>query len=117
MDELFRIDDSRMPVLLGSALKVPGYAYPAWGIPAGFYRKTSDDLYAVEWEGGSPRQMQYVIDAITRTGLGNFSQMLRNSNAAVVSHLVQQTDGRVSYLEPGAGVSTVVAYQKMIDDR
>jgi SAM-dependent methyltransferase len=114
--EPFRIDDSRIPVILGSALKVPSYAYPNWGIPEGHYRPESDDLYSVEWEGGSKRQMEYVVEAIKRTGLGNFSQMLRDGNAEKVSHIVQEKRGKVNYLEPGAGVSTINVYKKLLED-
>lgn len=114
--EPFRIDDSRIPVTLGSALKVPSYAYNNWGIPVGQYRIESADCYTDEWEGGSPRQMEYVVEAIKKSGLGNFSQMLRDSNAKVVSHIIGKIDEKVNYLEPGAGVSTVNLYQKMSDD-
>jgi SAM-dependent methyltransferase len=111
--EPFRIDDSRMPLLLGSALKVPSYAYKNWGIPEGKYRQESEDLYACEWEGGSSKQMEYVIEAITRTGLGNFSQLLRDRNADVVSDLINESSEKINYLEPGAGVSTINLYEKM----
>jgi len=102
----FSIDDSNMPVRLGSALRVPSYAYGAWGIPEGMHRDSSDALYESEWRGGSPRQMQYVIDATTSAGLGNYSGMLRNAAAETVSRIVKSSDGRVNILEPGAGVST-----------
>ncbi len=122
MHEPFRIDDSGMPLRLGSALRVPSYAYSNWGIPEGKYRKESDELYSVEWEGGSPRQMQYVIDAITRTGLGNYSQILRDANARIVSAAVEmmlsgsrESRGRIYILEPGFGVSTVNAVDEMLE--
>ncbi|MBL7160257.1 MAG: hypothetical protein ISS93_00185 [Candidatus Aenigmarchaeota archaeon] len=114
--EPFRIDDSRMPVLLGSATKIPSYAYPNWGIPPGRYRDKSDDLYSVEWKGGSPRQMQYVIDAVTRAGLGNYSVMLRDAAAESVSDIVKRKKGRVNIFEPGAGVSTEVIYKKLYEE-
>lgn len=114
--EPFRIDDSGMPVSLGSALKVPSYAYQNWGIPEGAYRLESEDLYGVEWKGGSQKQMEYVKEAITSTGLGNFSQMLRDASANVVSHLVRTTKERINYLEPGAGVSTVNVVDRLIRD-
>jgi SAM-dependent methyltransferase len=116
--EHFRINDSRMPVSLGSALKVPYYAFPNWGIPQdAYYKMKGDELYACEWQGGTPQQMQYVVEAITRTGLGNFSQMLRDKNAEIVTHLVQnQFKGkRVNYIEPGAGVSTVNVAEKLLN--
>ncbi len=116
MSEMFRIDDSNMPVALGSALRVPSYAYRNWGIPEGRYRKESADCYAIEWEGGSPLQMQYVVEAITKTGLGNFSQLLRDKNAEVVSSIVKNSNKRINYLEPGAGVSTVDLYRRLEKD-
>jgi len=115
--EMFRIDDSRMPVRLGSALRVPSYAYDNWGIPLGAYRIESDACYTGEWREGSPQQMQYVIDAVLEAGLGNNSQILRDSCARVVSHLVKKTltdpgsnrpgKKKIHYLDIGAGVSTV----------
>jgi len=111
--EPFRIDDSRMPVRLGSALKVPSYAYANWGIPEGQYRCQSDELYSAEWEGGSPNQMQVVIDSITRTGLGNYSQKLRDGAAEAVLRYVSSHDGRVTIVEPGAGVSTVCTCKRL----
>ncbi len=116
MPEIFQIDDSRMNVALGDARRVPSFAYKNWGIPEGAYRTESEDLYAIEWEGGSAKQMEYVIEALKFSGMENFSQMLRDKNAEVVSHLIGKTGERVNYLEPGAGVSTVNLYKKMIAD-
>ncbi len=112
-DEVF---SPLMPVRLGSALRVPSYAYSNWGIPEGEFRERSDDAYRMEWEGGSPRQMKYVIEATEAAGLQNFPQILRNANAAAVSKLVQEMMGTVNYLECGAGVSTVNVYEKLLAD-
>ncbi len=119
------INDSQMPVRLGSALKVPSYAYPNWGVegPEGLLRTESDRGYEVEWlgldgKGGSAQQMKYVIEAITSTGLGNYSQMLRDNGARVVSWLVRNGNfpERVNYLESGAGVSTEFVVKQLLAD-
>jgi SAM-dependent methyltransferase len=116
MTQPFSIDDSRMPIRLGSALRVPSYAYKNWGIQEGEYRITSDAAYTMEWESGSDRQMNYVVDSIKRTGMGNFSQILRDSTAEVVAYRVRDIlsskreglfNGEVQLMDVGAGVSTV----------
>lgn len=99
-----------MPLRLGSALRVPSYAYHNWGIQSGEYREESDRQYEIEWAVGSTRQMQYVEDAVNISGMGNFSQMLRDANARTVSRLLEDMPGKVSYLETGAGVSTLTLY-------
>ncbi len=117
--------DTRLPVRLGSALRVPSYAYPLWGIkgPERMLRRESERGYEVEWlgldgKGGSPQQMKYVVQAITATGLGNYSQMLRDKGAEIVSFLVREVfKGRkVRYLETGAGVSTETVIKKLKAD-
>ena len=122
MSELFRIDDSRMPLRLGSALRVPSYAYPNWGIPLGAYRIESDTTYTSEWREGSPRQMQYVIDAVLEAGFGNNSQILRDSCARVVAQEVRRLSekpairGRINCMDIGAGVSTVNIFDAIPDN-
>src|SRR3989338_8082551 len=122
--EKYQIDDSRMPVRLGSALRVPSYAYGIWGIkgPELALRRESERGYQVEWLGfdgkGSPQQMRYVVEAITATGLGNYSQMLRDKGAEIVSFLVKEflKGKKVRYLETGAGVSTETVIRKLSQD-
>ncbi len=109
---LYEIDDSEMPVRLGSALRVPVHAYRVWGIrgyPVGL-RKLSEEAYTVEWENGSPRQMQYVSDAMKRAGYGDFPQMLREANAKEVARLVRARKGSVNICDVGAGLSTVAIF-------
>ncbi len=103
------------PVRLGSALRVPSYAHRNWNI-RGQLRQESEDAYQVEWAGGSPRQMQYVIEAVVRSGMGNYSQMLRDANARMVSRLARDKRGRINYLETGAGVSTLTVYDQLTQD-
>jgi SAM-dependent methyltransferase len=98
---------------LGDKRRVPSYAYRNWGLKEGMWRTESEKLYESEWAAGSPKQMQYVVDAITNSGLGNFSQMLRDINADAVTHIVNRAKSVVKYFEPGAGVSTVNVYQKL----
>jgi len=124
--EMFRIDDSRMPVRLGSALRVPSYAYPNWGIPIGAYRIDSDACYTGEWKEGSPQQMQYVIDAVLEAGFGNNSQILRDSCAKVVANdvktilnnlkLKKPGKKKIFYTDIGAGISTVNVFDAIDDD-
>ncbi|MBI3190768.1 class I SAM-dependent methyltransferase [archaeon] len=115
--QLYEIDSSRMPLTLGSALRVPSYAYKNWGVYGGnWLREESDRQYELEWKGGSPKQMQNVVKAITESGLGNYSQMLRDANASVVSEILKKSEEKINYLELGAGVSTVNLYRKMIND-
>jgi SAM-dependent methyltransferase len=114
----FEIDSSRMPVCLGSALRVPSYSYPDWGIEGNenWLSEESDRQYEIEWKGGSKKQMEYVIEAITESGLGNYSQMLRDANAELVSKVVNGSKERVNYMELSAGVSTVNVYQRLQKD-
>lgn len=123
--ERYWLDDSEMPIRLGSALRVPSYAYHSWGIkgPEKSLRRESERGYEVEWlgldgKGGSPQQMKYVAEAITSTGLGNYSQMLRDKGAEIVSFFVREIfKGRqVRYLETGAGVSTEAVIKKLKDE-
>ena len=122
MSELFRIDDSRMPLRLGSALRVPSYAYPNWGIPLGAYRIESDTTYTSEWREGSSRQMQYVIDAVLEAGFGNNSQILRDSCARVVAHRVRKMiknaalKRKINIMDVGAGVSTINIFDAIADN-
>ena len=45
----FEIDSSRMPLRLGSALRVPSYAYHSWDIPIAVdYTKERDRQYEME---------------------------------------------------------------------
>jgi SAM-dependent methyltransferase len=112
----YAIDDSGMPLRLGSALRVPAYAYPDWGIPKGRHRKESDAAYFVEWEGGSERQMGYVIESTKRAKLQNFPQILRDANSKVVAAAVRMTPGRVYIVEPGFGGSTITLFDELGPD-
>ncbi len=109
----FKLKDNKKVPKLGDVRRVPSYAYPNWGLNEGLWKKESEEAYETEWKSGSPRQMQYVVEAITRSGLGNFSQMLRDINADVITYLISKAKERVNYLEIGAGVSTVNVYQKL----
>lgn len=108
-----RFKDAPNVPRLGDVRRVPDYAYPHWGLPKGNYIEESDDAYRSEWESGSPRQMAVVVEAVTESGLGNFSQMLRDVNSNSVAALVGSSNKRLNYLEVGAGVSTVNTYQEL----
>lgn len=100
---------------LGDPRRVPSYAYPNWGLTTGAYRTESDGFYVSEWEGGSPKQMEVVVKAITESGLGNFSQMLRDANTRAVAALVRRSGVRLNYMEFGAGESTRQICQYLIE--
>ncbi|MBI2085239.1 MAG: methyltransferase domain-containing protein [Candidatus Aenigmarchaeota archaeon] len=115
---MYQIDDSRMPVRLGSALRVPKHAYGAWGIKGDSdeLRKLSEEAYTVEWVNGSPRQMQYVSDAMRRAGYKDFPQMLRDANANEVARLVRNRKGLVNVFDVGAGLSTISIFNALDED-
>jgi len=79
--QLFSLDDSRMPLRLGSALRVPSYAYPKWGIPYGSYREESDACYMSEWAGGTKSQVECVRAALAEAGMLDYTNMLRQAAA------------------------------------
>lgn len=109
------------PVRLGSALRVPSYAYRNWGIegPEEVLRAYSDAAYQIEWKEGTPKQMEYVIEAAETAALGNCSAMLRDMQAKTIHSILllpkMKKKRRVNYTEPGAGGSTVVLYQYLKD--
>ncbi|MBI4167978.1 MAG: hypothetical protein HY515_03410 [Candidatus Aenigmarchaeota archaeon] len=118
MTNLYEIDDSRMPLRLGSALRVPSYAYSKWGINGNeeYLRKLSEEAYRAEWADGSPRQMQYVSAAMQNSGYGDFPQILRKANARAVSRLVKKFPGKVVIADVGAGESTVTIFDRLEDE-
>ena len=101
---------------LGDPRRVASYAYPNWELKNGLYRRKSEIFYAFEWKEGSKIQMQTVEDAIVASGLGNFSQTLRDINARAISHIVNKSESKVNYLEVGAGVSTVDVIKRLYND-
>lgn len=118
MTQIYEIDDSRMPLRLGSALRVPSYAYSNWGIHdhEADLRRLSEEAYSAEWADGSPRQMQYVSDAMQRAGYGDFPQVLRKANASAVSRLIKKFPGNVVIADVGAGESTVTIFDNLEDE-
>lgn len=110
-----QFDSSPLPLTLGSPLRVPSYAYTNWGIHGDEQdlMYASEEAYRVEWEHGSPKQMQYVTDAITRAGYFDFPQILRTSNAKAVSRVVKGIPGKFSITDVGAGLSTVDIFDEL----
>jgi hypothetical protein len=111
------------PAVPGSGLRNPASAYDAFDITGNeeVLRPASDRAYAIEWEGGTPAQMNYVIEAAQTAGLGNCSKMLRDLQArTVLAALAMERFRdlkRVNYLEPGAGMSTVELYKWLISKK
>ncbi|MBI2133498.1 class I SAM-dependent methyltransferase [Candidatus Woesearchaeota archaeon] len=101
---------------LGDPRRAPAYCYGEWGVKKGIYRRKSDALYRAEWEGGSQRQMDMVVEASKLAGLGDYPQMLRDYFAQAVSTIERQRKTRSNLLEIGAGISTVNAYEQLIRD-
>ena len=108
------------PAPLGSALRVPSYSYPFFDIEGDEtdLRKASDRAYEVEWGEGTPRQMEYVIEASKAAGLSSCSDILRDSQALVVYNILNlprlESGRRINYTEPGGGVSTERVYDFLI---
>lgn len=100
---------SRYLITLGSPIGVPSYAFRNWRITGNELRlrSMSEKRYESEWKAGSPRQMQYVSDAIKEAGYADFPNMIRNETAKKVSELMKNYIGRTSILDVGAGLSTV----------
>jgi len=99
-------DNPDTPLILGTALRVPSYAYENWGIPIGDFREESDAAYAIEWKKGGDNQMDNVILALKTAGMDNYSQELRDANTKFVKAYMKRNPGKVNYLEVGFGVST-----------
>lgn len=117
MDQKYSIDDSRMPMVLGSALRVPSYSYPLWGIPdSAETREQSDREYEIEWKGGSLQQMQYVTDSIRMAGYSDFPQMVRNSAVREVREAIRSERGPIFITDIGAGLSSVALYDALEPD-
>ncbi len=112
---MYEINYPQMPLRLGSALRVPSYAYRNWGVcgDEAELRGLSEAAYRDEWEGGSPKQVQYVSSAITRAGYGDFPQLLRDANAKAIAGLVKKFDGSVVIADMGAGESTVAIFDSL----
>ena len=101
--QLFSLDDSRMPLRLGSALRVPSYAYPKWGIPYGSYREESDACYMSEWAGGTKSQVECVRAALAEAGMLDYTNMLRQAAAQEIAGRVRDYEGQVNILDIGGG--------------
>lgn len=118
----YSIDDSSFPLRLGSPLRTPHYGWRNWGIDMMEYLelvKGSDELYSIEWKGGSPRQMQYVIEAtkgMEHNGKA-YGDILRDSAAEKVRELCQKKNGIIRILDIGAGVSTERIFDALPDDK
>ena len=110
------------PAMPGSALRNPAYSYENWGIEGGdlALRVASDSAYHKEWQEGTPKQMEYVIEAAETAGIGNCSNMLRELQCRTIHEILKlprlARKKRIRYTEPGAGVSTVMVYKHLIDN-
>ena len=82
-----RLAKLKPPVVLGSALRVPSYAYKYWGIKPGEFRKESEAAYAVEFVEASSDWIGYVSAAANEAGLGDAAQMLRDRTARLVAYI------------------------------
>ena len=110
-----------IPVKLGSVLRTPRYGWVNWAVPE--YLKPcllelGDSAYEVEWKGGSKRQIEYVAETAKRAGLGDANQRLRERAGEFVCEAIRKKskDGRVYYVEPGAGLSTLVVVDRLEEE-
>ncbi|MCE1246834.1 MAG: hypothetical protein LWY06_09330 [Firmicutes bacterium] len=113
--ESFSIDDSRMPLRLGSALRIPSYAWENWSITgdADLLHEASEWAYQDEWKGGSDRQIRYLAESAKMAGNPGNLGILREACAQAVKKAVKKSEGRVYLADIGAGLSTTVIYEAL----
>lgn len=111
----YEVDAPGMPIRLGSALRVPSYAYPNWSIVGdeSLLFEASEREYESEWKDGSAAQISYIQEAAKRAGNPGNLPMLRNACADVVSKLAQRIKGKINIMDVGAGLSAIVMCEKL----
>ena len=118
-------DDTRLPIKLGSPLKVPHYAWSDWGI---IYHnenefeelvRMSENGYEQEWMSTCEEGHKDISLASERAGLGDANEKLNEQNAQIVSKLVKYFNNDVKILDLGAGVgaTTVKIFEKLEDNK
>jgi SAM-dependent methyltransferase len=96
------------PFIIGSALRVPSYAYVKWNIRGhpGQLREDSLTVYQDEFGDTSPAWMASVVEAARRGGIGDRPQILRQAvgrTAAKVTEQMLQKQPYVRLLDVGCG--------------
>jgi len=101
-------DESKMPITLGSPLRVPKCAWKSWGISwSGEVElreliKASEDAYRAEWDIGAGRH-DVVAQASVNAGFGNNNQYLREAAAQYINWNITRYNDNVNILDVGAG--------------
>lgn len=84
------------PFIIGSALRVPSYAYENWDI-SGDQRELSLTAYQDEFAETSPEWMKSVVEAANKGGIGNRPQMLRDKVGKAAAQLTKRVIDRKGY--------------------
>ncbi len=109
------------PIILGSARRVPSYAYPNWGIEGNVRALYPLSLmaYQDEFLDTSPAWMESVIEAANRGGLGDRPNMLRNNAADIATKLTYEMlkeRDKVYVLDVGCGAGgSAIAYLNALE--
>lgn len=94
--------ESLMPLVMGSPLRIPDYAYPCWGLEY-IDESKANQAYQAEWAGGNAQQLALVSKATELAGFGDYPELLQRQTAKVVTGLVQYRNSTVQILDLGAG--------------
>jgi ubiquinone/menaquinone biosynthesis C-methylase UbiE len=98
-----------MPILLGSPLKVPSYAWTNWGAQWRTNKEyteliaLSEKGYRDEWDLTTAQGHEDIARAATRAGLGDANQRLNHEAAGIVAREAIGITGEFRILDVGAG--------------
>ncbi len=99
----YQINDSRMPVGLGTAAKVPWYAWANWSVDDSYSDNIiiGEEGYRLEWDLVTEQGHEDIKKASENAGFGNMP--LNEVNAQIVSRTVQNNRRNNYILDVGAG--------------
>lgn len=119
VDRYTKHDESRLPLTMGPAVRVPGYAHQLWGVETPPEREVVR-LYKAEWALGDKGQLANVSKAAIEAGLGNYPEVLCQEAARIAGSLVEHLpDGdtiRILDVGAGPGQSAEAVYQALPED-
>jgi len=122
MNEIVELRFPHFPLRLGTPLRTPSSAWPAWGIAHcsehEFQRlvSLSEDAYCCEWQATTAAQHADITAAAKVAGLGGANQRLNASVADIAVGLVQRSQEdpiRILDLGAGAGGTTIAIWKRL----